>query len=245
MGLETKTKGQFLTVSFGCIRKKCDSNVEGAIERTIESTGQKVYALEYRALSGILNGIYYKEHEKYGNSWVAVMEDGDNTWHLQIKEGNNFCIDFLAKLPYLKQHSKVRFQPYDYTSKNDGKRKRGLSIKTKEEGADEYVDVENYYVKFDENNNPKFQYEDYPQFDGDKTDKEDWRAYFIKLNKYLRKNAMAYLEKYFEKYSPDAGDSDDDYSEEENFEQKEEPTPKKDDTKLSEESTKAKRPSFL
>ena len=197
--LGEKSDRMYLSISYGQIRKRCNPDTPGAIERQTKD-GEKTYAIEYRYVSGTLEGVTFRDDPKYGASWLILIVDGKDKYGISISEESRYASDLLKRIPNLVKGQGYRFTPYDFET--DGKRRKGLSIKDQ---ADQ--PVPSYYQEYNEADNTWSNLHGFPVFDGNSKDKDDWKIYFIKVNKFLRESALEYLEDNFkdEIIEPDSG----------------------------------------
>lgn len=191
MGLTEPTTRMYLNIGFGKIRKKCDPTDPKAVERSLES-GEKVYAREYKDLSGVLENIAFKTHAEYGNSWLVYLNDGDDKFVLQIKENDRYGGDFLRRVPNLHKGLWYKFTPYDFTPEGTEKRKKGLSIRDKNDNH-----VESAYQVFTKDADGKTVVENingFPNYEGKwGEDKDEQEIYFKRVTKFLRSRAQQYI----------------------------------------------------
>ena len=139
------------------------------------------------------------DHEEYGKQWTLLVDDEPEHLALQIHEDSRYGTDLLRKIPKLKKGMAIKIMPHDFKDQDDQVR-CGLSI------TDEIKQekVTSYYQRFEdqgEGKKPKvINLYGYPEFDGKWTDKDETKVYFIKLAKFLRNNALEYLQKGFKDY---------------------------------------------
>ena len=192
MGLRSPSNKIYLKVSYGMIRKKCEATAEGAVERKTKD-GEKSYALEYRSLTGTLDEVSFRDDEDYGKSWsLDIVDEKLIAYSLQIQEDSRYGMDLLKKLPNLHQGDLLEITPYDFTK--DSKRHCGLSIKRGEEK------ISSYYQEFLETPEGKMKINNlhgFPDFTGDRKDKDEFRIYMIQTAKFLRTQGLRHLETEF------------------------------------------------
>lgn len=174
----------YLSVGFGKIRQKSLSNGEkvssttpDAVKRTTQG-GADSWAIEYDFIKGVIENIFYKEDEKYGNAYEVIVSDVADEYQLSFKEDSRFWNDFIKKLPNVNLKEQVNIMPYDFESK--GHRYVGLAIVQGE------VKLKSFY---EEKVNDTWKYlNNYPEPVGvDWKDKDDVKIYMLKVKKYLRK----------------------------------------------------------
>lgn len=191
MGPHESSNKIFLKASLGKLRKKCDATMSKAVARTLED-GTIIHEILYTAITGILDGIAMREHPEYGKSWTIFLTCDKDEYGVQVSENSRYGMDLLRKIPNLKKGTVYTFTPYDFEA--DGDRKSGLSIKT--EAGDK---VQSFYQTFtkDGEKNVVTNINGFPDFTGDKKDKDDWKIYFAQVTKILRQKATAYLDNEF------------------------------------------------
>jgi hypothetical protein len=185
----------WLTVGYGHIRQKCNSDHSGAVERT-DKEGKKIYAIEHGFVEGALVGIRFEGEGTYGNQWVVFIRDGKEKYGLQISEKSRYATDLLKRIPKLAMNQFYKFTAYDFETK-EKKRKIGLSIKDKEGNP-----VDGLYQDFEKTPDGKWKVTNkngYPNFEGDseKADTEDWQMYYMKATKVMREKALEYIQANF------------------------------------------------
>lgn len=196
MGREQTTNSNtiFLSVSFGKFRQKKTDNGQdvteqtpGAVVRTTKS-GNPSWSIEYDAISGYLDNVFYKESQEFGNSYEVIIKDGIERFQISIKEKGNFMQKFLTVLPNIVISEPLRIKVWDYEGK-DRKRKVGLIVEqdnnpntTEFNGANI---VNNYYGKWE---NKKFvTLHGFPSSENvEWHDEENRMFYNMKVRKFLR-----------------------------------------------------------
>jgi hypothetical protein len=197
MGLTESTKKTYLSIAIGKIRKKSDDKDDKAVMRELKDKS-KVYERVYQNISGKLDSIVMREHEEYGKSWVLTIVDGDDTFAVQVSEDSRYGNDLLKKIPNLHKGSIYKFTPYDF--ERNGKHKVGLAIEDRSGKK-----IESYYQKFTGNDQEGWKVENlngFPEFTGDKNDKDDLKIYFTTVTKFLRLNAQKALQLSFLEPAP-------------------------------------------
>lgn len=104
----------------GKLAKKATAETEGAV-KNIYNAGKPdektVYQLEYKAIKGMITGMYYNKHEQYGESLNVIIDD---EYALQLKVGSRYYYSFVKTLPNLDFAQPVTFNPWR-KEKPDGK----------------------------------------------------------------------------------------------------------------------------
>lgn len=178
MGLNITDKRKYLTIlSDGTIRLKVNEGTENAVKREIEDNDGKKsvkWELVYNSIDGYITDIFFTEGDYGKNINVAIKDDEEYT--LSLSTENDFGKDLMKKLPNVKFNQKVDIKPFSFTDEN-GKDKKGVTILQETNKVTNYFyDIENKKVM-----------NGYPEPEGDKQnyDKDDWKAYYIKVKKFL------------------------------------------------------------
>lgn len=194
MGVGNHKQRSYYSVSFGKIRKKCDKDTPGATPRELKDKSI-IHELVYDYFEGMLDDVEFRPDDGYGNGWIVRVMDGETELNLQLPEESAAGRDFLKKFPSLRKGQFYRFTPFDFVPKDSLKRKSGLSIATRESEK-----VPSYFHQYSgEKPNVKTTLlHGYPEYDGGfnkdgSPDKDDLKAYFPKVTKFLRNFAHAHL----------------------------------------------------
>lgn len=196
LGTSNQSDRTYLSVGFGKIRQKNQSNGEkvtkdtpNAVKRTTQS-GNESWAIEYDFCEGKIENIFYRQDENYGNSFEVVLSDVADEYQLSFKEDSRFWTDLMKKLPNIDLSERVKLFAYDFESK--GKRYVGMSV---EQNGQK---IQSFYSKkvgdsWKEANG-------FPSADGvDWKDKDELNIYLIKVRKFLRNEFKTRIEPKFEK----------------------------------------------
>lgn len=174
----SQEKRRFLHISYGKFRERAGENESGA-EVRINKDNKSIWEFVFDFVEGQITGIFYKEDDKFGNSFEVVLDDKIDKFQISFKEGDSFFNDFFSKLPNVNLDKWVKLVPYDFEDKNTGKKKRGLVI------WQEQNKIESKFTSYDKETKKFTYYEGFPEPEK-KMDKEDWKIYFIKVVKFLR-----------------------------------------------------------
>jgi len=174
----SQEKRRFLHISYGKFRERAGENESGA-EVRINKDNKSIWEFVFDFVEGQITGIFYKEDDKFGNSFEVVLDDKIDKFQIAFKEGDSFFNDFFSKLPNVNLDKWVKLVPYDFEDKNTGKKKRGLVI------WQEQNKIESKFTSYDKETKKFTYYEGFPEPEK-KMDKEDWKIYFIKVVKFLR-----------------------------------------------------------
>jgi len=177
MGLEKRDSRTFATIiADGTIRVKCEESTEGAVKREYEVKGEKGFKWElvYDSLSGIINGIEFKEG-KFGKQLNVIVDDIVLTMNLK----SNYSESLMKILPNVEFSNEVKISPYNFTD-DKGKNRRGVSLKQNDiKLANFFWDTEN-----------KKNLHDLPEVDQEASktyDSDDWAVYYTTVRKFLQK----------------------------------------------------------
>lgn len=194
MGLEKDVAQSrvFLSISFGKVRQKrlengnsVDEHTPGAVKRLTQS-GKPSWAVEYRAISGMITGVYYKTNDNYKNSYEVLVKDGPDLFQVSFKEGTVFLRDFMEKFPNIDLKSEVQISPYDF--EKDGKRRVGVSIKQDNDS------IRSFYKEYNEDKNTITSINGFPSSDGVDFKVESQRKIFnIKVDDFLKNEFLALI----------------------------------------------------
>lgn len=177
-GRNENANKRFMHIAYGKFREKAVENAIGAEARE-NKDGKVMWEYVFDYIEGKITGIFHKEDEKFGNSFEVIVDDGKDKFQISFKEGDSFFNDFFSKLPNVAIKTTVKLVPYAFNDKNTGKLKKGLVI------WQGNAKVESYFTSYNETTKTYTYLHNFPQPD-EKMDKEDWKIYFIKVNKFLR-----------------------------------------------------------
>lgn len=186
MALERKERGgsPFLTIVQGTLMQKSDENNPDAVEREYEDqNGNKKtkWELQYGTVSGKITGIEFKDGD-FGEQCIVTLQDVDESYKVAMPTDNRYFTDFAKKLPNINLSQEVSLSPYDFVDK-ENKQVRGLTVEQNGEKVySHYYDAEG---KKTINGLPQ------PEKDAVKTyDSDDWKMFFIKEKKFLKKQVQ-------------------------------------------------------
>lgn len=159
--------------------QQCEEGVEGAKKREYETldwkTGVK-YEIHYKDLSGKIIWLDFKDTD-YGKQLILTLADGSELFQIGLWTDNRYFTDFAKKLPNINLEEDIEFNPYDFVA-SDWRKLRWVSIKQDgKKVADAYWDGKKTL-----NGIPSTTKEERKEFDSD-----DWKAFFIKVKKFLVK----------------------------------------------------------
>lgn len=181
----------FLTIlSDGKLHQRVDSDTPGAVERKYERdikddkgkiTGEEevtVHELVHTSATGMITNMYFQKGQFGENLIVEIDNDGA----ISFSGNQSYGEQLLRKLPNIDLSKPVTISPYNFTK--NGKSNKGVTI-TQDE-----VKLQDYYFDYDK----KESQNGLPEFDGDKDDSNDWKLYFLQVNKFLKKQAQPIFE---------------------------------------------------
>lgn len=182
MPLGTQEFKKYLKVSQGKIRLEVPEGTEGAGKRKVTnpSTGeQKIkHELTWTYIVGKITSINLQESMTYGDSWNVEIDDGKETFALQLTANSRQADDLLGRLPNVDFSKEVKISVYPA---GKSKQATGLTIYQGEEK------IPNYFVVYD---GEKFLTKNgYPDR-ADNLDKDDYKIYMIQVRKFLKKHTL-------------------------------------------------------
>lgn len=194
MELKTNTQSAdktFLTIlSDGKFHQRVDENTEGAVAReyekdVLDAKGKKigtekvtVHDLIFSEATGMITNMYFLKGQFGENLIVEIDNDGA----ISFNGSQSYGEQLLRKLPNIDLSKPVTLAPYNFTK--NGKSNKGVTvIQDGEKIQDYYFDYEN-----------KKSQNGLPEFDGDKDDSNDWKLYFLQVNKFLKKQTEPIFE---------------------------------------------------
>lgn len=178
LGQSENSNRIFLHITYGKLRFKTNENDSQAVSRE-NSKGNTVWERVFDFVSGKVTSIFYKEDEKYGNSFEVTLKDGEEKYQISFSEGDNYCNDFFSKLPNVDLNREIKIAPYDFLDKSKNKQRRGITL------WQDDVKINNFFVYRE---GQEFKYnQGFPKPEGTETDSDDWKIYFTKVKKFLRK----------------------------------------------------------
>ncbi len=120
MGLEHNTRTIFLSIGDGKITRRVKEPTGSSKQRTTKE-GKVVNEEIYDAVTGIITDIKVTTHDKYGRFWNVYLQDGEDTYCLQMNYSGGYSSAFLKALPNVDLSARVRLIPSMKVV--DGKRK--------------------------------------------------------------------------------------------------------------------------
>ena len=184
---ETSTDSKnYYTIHDGTFRVKVAESHPEAVARNWESPDGKSgtkHERHVKALFGIITDIKIHEGD-YGKNLNITLDENEEGESPIITTGvkSRYGEDLLKKLPAMKDGVSYRFAPFDFPSEKDPTRHvTGVSI-TSQDAEEKYtVKVAGFFYDVEK----KETLNGYPEPTDE--DKEDWKFYFMKANKFLLK----------------------------------------------------------
>jgi len=214
MGLGSTNGGSsatFLSIIGGKIKQQAEEETPGAEKRKWETKDGKSgikYEITHDFIEGNIVGLSYHDGD-YGTSLAVKIQDGADTYNLQISTKSRYYDDFAKKVKALDLNKPVKLSPYDFEDKEKkdkkGNPKKISGISVYQEGEK----IVNYYYDGKKNINgmPKVN-------EKEKEELADayWTVYFAKVGAFLKKEIEAInvpAPKAVEVQEQESSDSDD------------------------------------
>lgn len=204
MALHKKEQKDFVKVlaSDGSLRLEVPEGTEGAVTREYEdSKGNKGSKTElvFGVLSGKITGVEIIEGN-FGNLLQIEVTDEQGSMILSLAANQNFGEDVMKKLPNIDFEKEVEFAPYSF--EDEGKSKRGMTI------TQDGQKIQNFFYD-PETKETKY---GFPEVEDKKYTKDDWKIYFLQvqkfLNEYITENVIPQFGKVTESDTVSAEDID-------------------------------------
>lgn len=125
MGLENNTSAKFLSIGDGKITKRVKEPTDNSVSR-VTKEGKTVHEEIYDAISGIITEIKTTDHPQYGRFWNIMLQDGNESFSLQMNYSGGYASAFLKLLPNVDLSEAVRIIPS--MKIDNGKKKVSLFI---------------------------------------------------------------------------------------------------------------------
>lgn len=136
MGLQaptTGTGGIYLSIAGGFIwnkkAEKTDPNYKE--QKWVDAKGEERVrsGAQYGALQAKITNVYFKTHDQYGEAMYVVLQDGDETYTLNIKTNTNNSQCFSKALFLMDLNEEILISPFDFVDTKKNKRIQGISFK--------------------------------------------------------------------------------------------------------------------
>lgn len=120
MGLENNNYAIYLSIGEGKITRRVQSPTKDSKQRTTKQ-GKVINEEIYDAISGNLTDIKVTTHKDFGKFWNIFLQDGDQTYCLQMNYSGGYSSGFLKALPNVDLKARVRLIP---SMKMEGTKKK-------------------------------------------------------------------------------------------------------------------------
>jgi len=110
MALEKNNNATFLSIGDGKITKRVKQPTDISQSRTLKN-GNTIHEEIYDGVSGIITGIKTHEHPSFGKFWNVTIQDGEESYILQMNYSGGYASAFLKALPNVDLSKRVRFSP--------------------------------------------------------------------------------------------------------------------------------------
>jgi hypothetical protein len=117
----------YLGIMGGKIVQKVPEGTDGAVQR-INKSGVTVHEVRYDFVGGILREIGVSNNSEYGSQWLFTLQDGTETYCLQVSENSRALTSLLFALPNCDLKKPIAVYPYDFTDA-EGKNRSGVTLK--------------------------------------------------------------------------------------------------------------------
>ena len=191
MGATKNTPSDVLHLSIikGSLMQKSDKSNPEAVERKYEDKDgneKSKWEVVFSKVSGMITNVEFKDGD-FGEQVLIDVEDVGEKVRIYMPSDSRYFTDFAKKLPNIDLAQDVELLPYDFTGDN-GKPVKGMSVKQNDEKIYSfYYDSDkkktiNGLPQPDKNANVKGHDDAY--------DKDDWKIFFMKEKKYLKKKVQ-------------------------------------------------------
>lgn len=170
----TNESKKFLSVlSDGKFHQTVSEGTNGAVVRNYEDKeGNKKtkHELIFDSVSGMITKISFEDGD-YGKN-LNIELDGDGV--ISLNTSSSFGEDVMKKLPNIDLNKEVEFKPFSFKDDKDKLIKGVTLIQDDKKLTNYYYDIETKKV-----------INNMPEFEGKKTDNDDWKIYFMQVRKFL------------------------------------------------------------
>ena len=172
-----------LSVINGSLMQKSEESNPLAVAREYEDANgnkQVKHELVYDGVSGRVVGMSFKEG-KFGEQFTLVIQDGDEKFEIHMPTSGKYFADFGKKIPNVNLNEDIEFTPYSLVN-DAGKTLQGVTIRQNGEKLTSYF----WNGKKSINGMP-----DVTKAERSGYDSDDWKMFFIKVKKFLKKTIQA------------------------------------------------------
>jgi hypothetical protein len=145
MGLENNTFAKYLSIGDGKITKRVKEPTDNSTQRVLKN-GNTINEEIYDAISGLIVDIKTQDHPSFGRFWNITLQDGSETFILQMNYSGGYASAFLKMLPNIDLKTPVRIIP---SMKMEGTKKKVSLFITQHGEA-----LKHYYTKDNPNGLP-------------------------------------------------------------------------------------------
>ena len=140
----------FLTVMDGSLVQSHKEPIEGRTTTRVNKNGKTVHEEKFDVIEGKLISLKTKEHETYGKQYVLGVQDGEDTFYINIGQNSGSAARFLKALPNVDLSKRVKLMPWSMQDKNNATKKiQGITMWQDE------VKILPYYTKEEPNGLPE------------------------------------------------------------------------------------------
>jgi hypothetical protein len=146
MALEKNNSAVFLSIGDGKITKRVKQPTADSVSRTLKD-GKVIHEEIYDGVSGMITDIKVQDHPSYGRFWNIAIQDGEDSYILQMNYSGGYASAFLKTLPNIDLTKRVRFSP---NMKMEGDKKK-VTLFISQDGTP----LKHYYTKDNSNGLPQ------------------------------------------------------------------------------------------
>jgi hypothetical protein len=110
MGAVKNSSAIYLTIADGKIVRRFKQPTKDTVTRTTKE-GKVVHEEIYDGWNGRIAGIEFRDHKDYGRFVNVMINDGEATAILQMKQGSGYAMAFLKTLPNVDLQTDVKLSP--------------------------------------------------------------------------------------------------------------------------------------
>lgn len=183
MGLNKRERKTYVSIlaSDGTLRQSVQEGTENSVKREYETKDGKKgvkYELVYDDLDGYITDIAFFDGD-YGKQLQITVDDGTDEVVLALNSDSRFASDIMKKLPNIDFSEPLKVAPYSFTG-NDGDQKKGVNLYQGD------VKVLNHF--YDEEAGKPIN--GFPEKEDRDYDNDDWKVFFIGVQKFLIKYTL-------------------------------------------------------
>lgn len=145
MALEKNNSATFLSIGDGKITKRVKQETADSRMRTLKD-GKVIYEEIYDSVSGIITEIKTHDHPSFGKFWNVRIQDGEESYILQMNYSGGYASAFLKTLPNVNLSKRLKLIP---SMKIEGEKKK-VTLFLNQEG----IALKHFYTKDNPNGLP-------------------------------------------------------------------------------------------